>query len=134
MTTLLIIFFTSLLGLVVMIGRRIMLIKDSQIILEENISFGEPYIEEIKQATAKKMKQYGYVVITSTLRFSIKSSRFLNEKGSDISKRIRSMLIKSGEGESQKEVSNFLKMVSEYKNKINRIKNRIREEEGIEIK
>lgn len=136
MTTLLILFFISLVGIVFMIGKKMIFLKNNQVVIEENFTFGAPHIDEIKYVTVKKFKEYGYILVVTTLRFSMKSSKFIKDKSEVVYKKIKDKLFKNKDGieeevQDKQEVSKFLKLVSEYKHKLNRIKHKIKEEEGI---
>lgn len=132
MSALLVIFFISLLGIIVMVWRKIS--RKEELINEENVSdmlIDMPYVDEIKYMTAKKLKKYGYVVLLSSIRLSMKSTKAVKKAGNEIGEIVKRTLLKNKNSEDPKEVSKFLQMVSEYKNKIKHIKKRIREEEGL---
>ena len=136
MTTLLILFFISLVGIIFMIGKKMIFLKNNQVIIEEGYTFGAPHVDEIKYVTVKKLKEYGYILVVTTIRFSMKSSKFIKNTSEVVYRKIKDKLLKSKNGieeevSDKKEVSKFLKMVSEYKHKLNRIKHKIKEEEGI---
>jgi hypothetical protein len=93
-------------------------------------------LSEIKHLATKNIKKYGFIALVITLRFSIKSSHFLKsgyvETKNKIRNSIKNYLAHREKEHKEKEVSNFLKMVSDYKQKIRKIKHKIKEEEGIE--
>ena len=128
MTAILIIFFISLAGISVMIGRKLILLKRGQIQSTEKISFEIPNSEEIKYFAVKNTKRYGHLTLVLILRFSIQSSNFLKRKHKEIKIKIEN-IINRYFPQKEKEVSKFLKMVSDYKNKITKIRNKIIEEE-----
>lgn len=136
MSLILILFFVSLAGISFMIGRKLILLKRGQIIAGENFFVEIPDLQEIKYIAVQGTKKYGYILLVETLRFSIRSSYFLKKKGGEIAEKIKNKFSRSQSfagGEPEKrEVSKFLKMISEYKEKIGKIKNKIKEEEGIE--
>ncbi len=119
-----------------MIGKKMIFLKNNQVIIEEGYTFGAPHVDEIKYVTVKKLKEYGYILIVTTIRFSMKSSKFIKNTSEVVYRKIKDKLLKSKNGieeevSDKQEVSKFLKMVSEYKHKLNRIKHKIKEEEGI---
>jgi len=134
MSILLILFFISLFGIIIMIGRKLVLLNNGHILNKEEIFFGIPHLEKIKQNTIQNIKKYGHIGLVETLRFHIRSSNFLKSKYEEIKNKIKDMQVKnqgllnSGSGEKV-EASKFLKMISEYKNKIREIKHKIHEEE-----
>lgn len=94
-----------------------------------------PYIREIRHVTVKNIKKYGHISLVATLRFYIRLNNFLKNKYGEIKIKIKNKLKKSKgleDGPSEKkEVSGFLKMISDYKRKIREIKHRIHEEENL---
>ncbi|OGI88523.1 hypothetical protein A2914_01990 [Candidatus Nomurabacteria bacterium RIFCSPLOWO2_01_FULL_41_21] len=116
-----------------MISRKMILFKRGTVTASGEFPFKTPEMEEIKYIIVKKIKNYGYAILISTLRFSIKSTHFAKTKSKDLIEKIKTKFYKNEKvNEEVKEVSKFLKSVSEYKNKIKKIKSRIKEEEGIE--
>jgi len=93
-------------------------------------------IDNIKHIAVKNTKKYGFRMLVTILRFSIKSSYVLKNKYKKLKTIIRYIInnyFRHKEKEvKEKEVSSFLKKVSEYKYKIREIKDKIKEEEGIE--
>ncbi len=132
---LLILFFGSLIGITYMVGRKFKLIQDGQIlnINEEEIFSKTPYFEEIKYATIKNTKRHGYILLVITIRIYFRSINFLKKKYREAKTKIREIYQKRQKRtpEEKKEINSFLKMVSEYKNKIRRIKQQVKEEENL---
>jgi hypothetical protein len=96
-----------------------------------------PDLQKIKHATKKSVKKVGYVSLFLTLRFFILSSNFLKTKSKILIKELKNKFRKNkhnyiDEITEQKEVSKYLRVISEYKNKIRKMKDAIKEEEGIE--
>ncbi len=133
MDTYLVLFFISLASIAFMIGMKMsrkMEMHDDDII--DDALTEMPYMDEIKYLTVKKMKEYGYVVLLSSIRMSMKSSRVVKRAGSEIGGIVKKTIWKGGtESDDPKEVSKFLQMITEYKQKVKKIKRKIREEEGM---
>ena|SRR3989344_8829845 len=134
MYILLILFFISLLGIVFMIGRKLVLIQNRQslneIPAEEDRQFEiHPYIKEVKYITIKNIKKYGHISLVETLRFYIRSSNFLKNKYEEIKIKNIQYRNRLASDLPEKQVSKFLKMISDYKHKIREIKHKIHEEE-----
>lgn len=133
----LILFFVSLAGIVVMVSRKLVVVRNNQTM---NMQHSHPFVEEIqkiKHLTFKSSKKIGYVVIFVTLRFFIKSSNLVKTKSKVFVKELQNKFKKntnspSGETIEKKESSNYLKVISEYRQKIRKIKHIIKKEEGIE--
>lgn len=130
----LILFFISLFGIIFMIGKRIQ--KKEEITNEEDTLndtiLDIPYVDEIKYITIKKIKEYGYVVLLSSIRLSMKSTHLVKKASKEVAEIVKNSLLKgSKESENPKEVSKFLQLVTDYKHKLKKIKRKIREEEGL---
>jgi hypothetical protein len=132
MYTLLILFFTSLFCIVVMIWRRLALVRSGSIVVEENLP--HPFIPElhkIKRLSFKGLKKLLDIIIIIALRLYVKLVNFLKNQYGKIKMKIRSMSQENrdGSGLLNREANKVLKVVSEYKNKIHRMKKNIVEEE-----
>lgn len=116
-----------------MIGRKIWrkeIVNEEQMMDDAILEI--PYMDEIKYMTVKKMKEYGYVVLLSSIRLSMKSSKIVKRASNEVANIVKKKLFKeSNELSDPKQVSMFLQMISDYKSKIRKIKKKIREEEGL---
>jgi hypothetical protein len=92
-------------------------------------------IDDIKHIAVKNTKKYGFKIFVAFLRFYIKFSYVLKNKYKRLKKIIKYIISNyfthKDKKIKEKEVSNFLKRISEYKYKISKIKDKIKEEEGI---
>lgn len=133
MNTLLILFFVSLLGISFMVGRKVKLLRKGALDVNGEFPWKVPETHEVRRITVRSLKRYGYVILVITIRSYIKSSDFIKGKYDVLKDRvinsINKRMNKEGVTEESKEPSKFLKMVSEYKNKVREIKDRIREQE-----
>ncbi|MEI6581120.1 MAG: hypothetical protein WCO07_03045 [bacterium] len=131
----LILFFISLAGIIIMIGRKLVFIKDTEVKHNERFMLEVLDLDGIKHITVKNIKKYGFVALVTTLRFSIKSSHFLKngvrETKNKMKHFVEKRLMRKEKESKEKQVSSFLKMVSDYKHRIREIKHKIKEEEGI---
>ena len=126
---LLILFFGSLLGIIFMIGRKLVIIQGNSEIV--NIK-EDPYLEEWKHTTVKNIKKYSYLLLVAIIRTYVHSSNFIKLKYQELKIKIKEKFGKNKEdAETKKEASKFLKMISEYKHKIRKIRRQIKEEEKI---
>lgn len=137
MAIILTLFFLSLSGIIYMIGSKLILLKHGEVVIQKHIPIKIPDAEEFKYIFIKNTRRYGFILLVITLRISIKSSYFLKKKFKEIKdiviEKIKKIITgKKHEILEEKEVSSFLKTISDYKSKVNRIKDRIKEEEGIE--
>jgi hypothetical protein len=133
MTFILILFFASLFSIAFMIGRKLIMLQNGQIQIlnKEEASAKTPYFEELKYVTVKKLKVAGHKSLVETIRFYIKSSNLLKNKYQDVKMRVKSISKKDIREAEKKEISKFLKVISEYKRKIRKIKEKVKKEENL---
>lgn len=130
MTIVLILFFIALIGLTIMIMKRVFLIRTgSRIIINDDPYL--PPIHEVRHIFVKNTRQYSLIILSIILRTSIRTYIILKRKGSEISSKIINKYNKSTAklAPEKREVNRFLKGISEYKNKIKNLKEKIIEEE-----
>ena len=130
-------FFFSLAGIIVMIWRELVLMRNGQVAIAQHSHPFVPELQRIKHLTFKNSKKLGYTIIFLTLRFFIKSSNFIKNQSIILAKKINGIFKKlrknaGSETVEKKEVSKYLRVISEYRQKIREMKHRIKEEEGIE--
>ena len=133
MSALLILFFASLIGITVMIGKKLFLLRKEPQMFEEKVFIRTPHLREIRHIVIKKSREYGYIALVETIRFSIRSSKLLKRKYEELKNKLSSKMARKRsaleEENKEKEVSGFLKMISEYKQKIRKIRDQVAEEE-----
>lgn len=130
----LILFFASFLGIALLIGRKVFALRGAGIENIGEIPFEVPDLQEIKIISSKKARRLGYVVLVISIRGYIRTSILLKKVGKNIYESAKNRLERNRftkNPEEQREVSKFLKGISEYKEKIKRIKHRIIEEENM---
>lgn len=98
--------------------------------------FDVPDLNEIKSAANLKLRRHGYIVLVQVIRVYVKSSNiadtFYKKTARGLRNFIRKRILRKKENtEGVKEVSGFLKMISDYKRKIKRIKDKVKREEGL---
>lgn len=130
-------FLISLAGIIIMIWRELVLVRNGQVIATRHSHPFVPDLQKIKHLTFKNGKKFGYIAVFTTLRFFIRSSNFLKTQSVIFIEKIKNTLKKlrknvPEEIVEKKEVSKYLKTISEYREKIRQMKHRIKEEEGIE--
>ncbi len=131
----LILFLLSFLGIIIMISLKLTLVRNGQIAKVQNIHPFENDLEKIKHSTFKNTKKFGYMALFVTLKFFIKSSNFIKIKSKIFAEELKNKFNKNKNGDEttgKKEVSKYLKTISEYREKIRKMKHKIKEEEGIE--
>ncbi|MFA5778177.1 MAG: hypothetical protein WC870_01665 [Candidatus Paceibacterota bacterium] len=128
---LLILFFGSLLGIIFMIGRKLLMLQGGQVLAREEISFKTPHLEEWRHQAIKEIKKHGYAGLVATIRLYMRSSNVFKNKYQEIKVKVKDLHSKKLNIEEKREVSKFLKKISEYKNKIRKIKQKVKEEENL---
>jgi hypothetical protein len=134
MNALLILFFSSLLGIAIMLGRKIVFAPHGEMFEEDYEHPFVPDIEKIKALTLHHTKRYGHKGLVTTLRLYLKSRHLLKNTYEVSKEKIKNLNTKNGtNGEvvEKVEVSKFLKAMSAYKNRIRAIKRKIKEEENL---
>lgn len=131
-------FFISIAGLVLMIGRKLYLVRNGEVGGGKHFHFFVFDLIRVRQLAKNGVRRYGYIMLVFILRSNVKISNMVKLQFEKAVLNIENMLTRksrSSSGENQKpaEVSGFLKMVSEYKRKVRRIKNRISTEEDSSI-
>ena len=128
-----ILFFGSLFSISFMIGRKLVMLQNGQIqiVSTPEDSFKTPYLKGLKHVTVKKLKVAGHTSLVETIRFYVKSSNLLKNKYQDAKIRVKSIRKKNMEETEKKEISRFLKVISDYKRKIRKIKEKVKKEENL---
>ena len=132
---LLILFFGSLFGITFMIGKKLFMLQNGQMTYEESAEtfLKAQHLEELKHSAIKTIKKHSYAGLVATIRFYFRGTFFLKNKYQEIKIRVKNMHNKNPikDSENKREISKFLKIISEYKQKIRAIKHRIKEEENL---
>jgi hypothetical protein len=136
-----ILFFVSLAIIMLMIVRKLLLINNieehhthhvDEMFLHKILDF-----KKIKYLTVENLKKIEHALIWIIVRTYLVSLNFINKKRKGIAIKIKSKLNRNYNDnilEEKKEVSKYIKIISEYRQKIRKIKHKIKEEEGLEYK
>jgi len=117
-----------------MIGRKLYLVRNGEVGNGKHFHFFVFDLIKVKQIAKNGVKRYGYIMLVFILRSNVKISNLVKSQFEKAILNIEDMLTKKSKpGDEMNikpaEVSGFLKMVSEYKKKVRRIKNKISMEE-----
>ncbi len=126
-------FFASLIGIAIMIGRKLMLIRNGQTFEIYHLHPFIPDFHRITYLTLKSLKRLAYLILFITIRSYFRLSNFLRSKYNETKIKVKNQFNKSqlmGHLPEKREVNKFLKIISDYKSKISEIKHRIKEEEN----
>lgn len=126
-------FFVSLLGIIFMIGRKLLLIQNGYVFKEETFALDGKYLEELKTKTVRSIQKLGFVTLVITIRIYVKVSNFFQSEFKEALEKIRNMRAKKSDGITIKikRENKFLKMVSQYKRRIKKIKEKVKQEESL---
>lgn len=88
-------------------------------------------VEKLKDLIYHHSRKAGYKALVSAIRLHVKSSKVAKQKYSELKMTVKNKLMKEpGEfANGSSEASGFIKMISDYKRKVRRIKRKIHEEE-----
>ena len=120
-----------------MIGRKLLMLQNGQASYRDNAEtfLKAQYFEELKHSAIKTIKKHRYTGLVTIVRIYVKSSNFIKDKYEQVKIKIKNIYHKKigreTEIKEKQEVPKFLKIVSEYKNKIREIKHKIKEEENL---
>jgi len=126
---LLILFFVSLISIIVMMTRKLTLLEH-EAYSEEDVLFELPLLSRIKNITAENVKKQGYNLLVGTVRLYVKSTNFAKNKYAIIKTKIQSIHLENEQNGKKKEISKFLKTVGDYKRRIREIKHKVSTEEN----
>ena len=135
METLFILFFASLIGIMILVGRKLVFVRKAQILGREDVLHPfDPDLAKIKYYAKRGAREYGHLALVATIRIYIKSANLLKQKTSETASKIKSLINKRKNGgvknsESIQEPNTFLNKVTEFKHKIREIKHKIKKEE-----
>ncbi len=129
--TLLVLFFVSLISIIIMMGRKLVLLRKGTVLEQEEKEFQIAHLDKLKNFTIVNIRKWGHNGLVTTLRFYIKSTNILKNKYQETKIKVRKMATARHANGEKKEISKFLKIIGEYKNKIREIKHRIKKEENL---
>ncbi len=131
MTFVLILFFISLISIALILYKRITLIRETEVVITDHSPL-LPDAKEVHYILIKNIKEFGFFIVAISIRTYVRSAIIVKKKTSEIYHQIKnkfSNYTQQALPTEKKEVSAFLKTVSDYKKKIKKLKNQIIEEE-----
>jgi uncharacterized membrane-anchored protein YjiN (DUF445 family) len=119
-----------------MIGRKLLTLRNGTLIsTEEKFAIKIPNLHEVRYIVTRGTSKYGFIALVVILRIYVLSGHSIKKTSKKIHHKIKELhkkYLPHKHKEEVKEASKFLKMMSDYKQKVKRIKHQIKEEEGIE--
>ncbi len=133
MSVFLILFLISITGLLILIGRKMLVMRQGDLHIPANFDFSieVPDFEEVREVVIKKSRRYGYIMLVITIRLYVLSAHTIKQQSKSIISKIKSRIPASHKTLNDKKENKFLKKVSDYKQKISHLKSKIKEEEGL---
>ncbi len=136
MTIIFILFFASLLGLGIMLGKKLALLRAGTLEVK-TAAEPHPFVpdwEKLKELVQKHARRYGYQATVTAVRIYVRSSNLFKAKALELRDKVAKLAeqyggSKNGASSEPKEVNKFLRLISDYKNKVRAIKHKIHEEE-----
>ncbi len=124
-------FFISLAGIMFMIGRKLAPVRNGQVMIEESQEHPLiPDLQKVKHFGYQSIKTLEHLALVAMLRFYVRFSNFLKLKYVELkTKIVNARKSRNGDIVEERDPNKFLKMISEYKQKVRHIKSRITEEE-----
>ncbi len=136
MYTIFILFFASLLGITIMLGRKVVLIREGGALLQ-NADFHPllPDLIKIKNWILASIKRLSLIVVVVYLRIYFRLVNFLKAKWENFKHKVSEKVTRHSKSQNEntsnpREASGFLQMMSDYKRKLRNIKHRIKQEES----
>jgi hypothetical protein len=125
-------FFISLAGIMIMIGRKLAPVRNGQFVEQEYPHPFVPHIEKMKRFSYKSLRKYEHLALVAILRFYVRFINYIKYLYQVLIAKITQTLNKDrfeGDSFDKREISKFLKIISDYKQRVRNIKHRIKEEE-----
>jgi len=130
--TIIALFFASLAAIAFMIGRKLALINNGKVVVEERVMLAPfLYFKEFKYHLVKNLRKYGHITLIALIRSYIKLTNFLKKTYQELEENITRWIRETHIKGERKEISKFLKVIGDYKQKIRDIKHKIKEEENL---
>lgn len=129
---LLVLFFSSLISIIFMIGKKLVMIKNGRYEIVEEATFEIPYIKEAKDLTVEGIKKYEHLSLVFIVKSYFKFINFIKHAHVEWKNKIKNIHIKkypNGELIEKIESSKVVKFVSGYKHRIKEIVHKVKEEE-----
>ena len=122
----------SLAGIILMIGHKLRLVRAGQTAEPEHPHAFVPDFQKMRKKIFQNAKEYEHLTLVVIIRLYVRSVNITKSGYQNLKTKIQNIRAKrkeSGDPEEKQEVSKFLKMISEYKDKIRHLKHQIKEEE-----
>ncbi len=123
-------FAVSLLGIIIMIGRKLSLVKAGHIVDLEQPHPLHPHLQKIKSSIWEKVRKYEHLALVLIIWAYVKSVNFLKQMYITAKSKLVKDKVQLEDGSTEEvEASGFLKMMSDYKYRIRHIKHKIKRDQ-----
>ncbi len=128
---LLTLFFTSLAGIILMIGHKFSLVRHGHIEAIEPLDSLMPDVHKARNIVLRSFKKMIYAVTFVVLHIYVKITTLLKKGYNILKTKVQDMFIRHLENnrESRRDTNKVLKVIADYKRKISIMKSKIHEEE-----
>lgn len=136
MSVFLILFLASALGILLLVGRKMVLLRNGDFSIPTDFEFAleVPDFEQLRSTLQKKSRRFGYIALVIIIRLYVLGVHFLKRKLTVLWRIIVRKFKRRNKPENTEmtaEENKFLQKITAYKKRIRRIKERIKEEEGL---
>ncbi len=137
MSFFLILFLTSLFGIMLLIGRKIFALRGGSYDIPKNFEFviDVPDFDHVLKLIRQKSRRYGYVTLIILIRIYVVSVHAIKKYSRKlwfwIKQKVLGFKTQGKVVKASREANKFLLKVGEYKDRIRKIKDKIKEEEGL---
>ena len=114
-----------------MIARKLRLVLNGQAFPTEHLPFHVPPLEEVQKNIGLIARRLGYFLLVETLRAYLRLIQFSRVKYELLKTKVAERRSKNDKAPKQKEPNRFLRAIAEYKRKLGKIKQEIKEEENL---
>jgi len=129
MYTLIILFFASLVGIVIMIGRKLQPVRMGVIPESEHAHPFVPDLERARHVAYVNFKKYEHLALVTIVTLSVRFSKMVTSGYRALLAKIQGMRKPKADG-AEAEENKFLGIITDYKHRIRHIKHKIKEEEN----
>lgn len=119
-----------MLGIMIVLGRKVALIRDGVIALNKEEHPLLPDLIKIRNLLMYTLKRLGYILVVVSLRIYFKFVNLIKSAWENIKAKVKSKLEHNIDPSNPPQASVFLQKMSEYKMRIHSIKHRIKTEES----
>jgi hypothetical protein len=128
MYILFILFLVSLIGIVIMLGRKLLLIQNGELeVMERHVPEVHHYFRDWARFLIDGLRNIGFALLVGTIRIYVRLTLLVRNQFKSLVEKINT--IQAEDPYEKREVSKFLRLMGEYKKKLREIKKKVKREE-----